>query len=220
MIISDVMMPVMNGIEMVKSIRANISICHIPIILLTSKSNVESQIEGFELGIDDYVTKPFSANYLKARIFNLLEQRKRLQALYCSQLMTSEKEKEEINDEIDTNKLTLISPYDKELVEKIVKHIKENIGDTTLSVESIAQEMGLSRSALFKKIKTLTGLAPIELIKNIRIQQAVALIEEGKQNLTQIAYTTGFNDSHYFSKCFKQMYGMTPSEYKRNYFQK
>ena len=114
----------------------------------------------------------------------------------------------------------MISPYDKELVEKIVKHIKENIGDTTLSVESIAQEMGLSRSALFKKIKTLTGLAPIELIKNIRIQQAVALIEEGKQNLTQIAYTTGFNDSHYFSKCFKQMYGMTPSEYKRNYFQK
>lgn len=220
MIISDVMMPIMNGIEMVKGIRANISICHIPIILLTSKSTVESQIEGFELGIDDYVTKPFSANYLKARIFNLLEQRKRLQTLYCSQLMTSEKEKEEINNEIDTNKLTLLSPYDKELVEKIVKHIKENIEDTTLSVESIAQEIGLSRSTLFKKIKTLTGLAPIELIKSIRIQQAVALIEEGKQNLTQIAYTTGFNDSHYFSKCFKQMYGMTPSEYKKNYFQK
>ena len=215
MIISDIMMPVMNGIEMVKSIRANISTCHIPIILLTSKSTIENQIEGFELGIEDYITKPFSANYLKARIFNLLAQRKRLQALYCSQIITSPIEKEEINKDLDSNELALLSSYDKELINTIVKYIKENIGNTTLSVENIAKEVGLSRSALFKKIKTLIGLAPIELIKNLRIQQAVELIEEGKQNLTQIAYITGFNDSHYFSKCFKQMYGMSPSEYKK-----
>ncbi len=218
MIVSDMVMPVMNGIEMIKNIRSNLSICHIPIIMLTSKASVENQIEGLQLGIEDYITKPFSANYLKARIYNLIEQRKKLQALFSSQIMASPKEREELSKKIDVKELEVLSPYDKETVNKMVTYIKDNIGDANLSVEELARQMGFSRSALFKKIKILTGLAPIELIKNIRIQQAVELIKEGQQNLTQIAYTTGFSDSHYFSKCFKQAYGMTPSEYKKSIF--
>lgn len=210
MIISDVVMPVMNGLEMVKQLKATQGTSHIPIVMLSSKSSVEDMTEGLLLGIDDYIPKPFSADHLKARIFNIIEQRRRLQALYYAELMKQADTEEESAD----RQFETIPKSDRLLLEKIYDYIDENIEQAKLNVESIAQEMGISRSVLLKKVKALTGLSPVELIRNIRMKKAVTLIDEGSYNFTQIAFMTGFSDSQYFSRSFKAVYGITPSEYK------
>lgn len=211
-IISDVMMPQMDGIEMMKELRADMNTSHIPIVLLTAKSNIESKIEGMELGADDYITKPFSGSYLKARIFNLLEQRKKLQALYCASLIThtdDEEEKETVH--IQTPAL---SAYDQKFVNKLMELMNENMDNGALMVEHLAASLNMSRSVFFKKLKSLIGLSPVEFIKEVRMKRAAKLIEEGENSMAQIAYMVGFNDPHYFSKCFKQVFAMTPTEYK------
>lgn len=213
MIVSDVVMPQMTGIEMVKKLQCNTTTCHIPIILLSSKADIENQNQGLELGVDDYITKPFSASYLTAKIWNIIKQRKRIQALYYSQLIQNEKEENDNKEERE--KLELLPKTDKELLDKIVNFISEHLDEPDLTVDRLVMEAGISRSALFKKIKTLIGISPMELIKNIRLKKAAELIKEGSDNFTQIAYKTGFNDSQYFSKCFKQIYGVTPTEYKQ-----
>lgn len=213
MIVSDIVMPEMTGIDMVKKLQSNTSTCHIPLVLLSSKAEVESQNEGLELGVDDYITKPFSASYLTAKIWNIIKQRKRIQALYYSQLIQNKEEDFTLSEEKE--EFQLLPKADKELLNRIVSFIKKNIDRPDLTVDTLIEEVGISRSTLFKKIKTLIGISPMELIKNIRLKKAAELIKEGSDNFTQIAYKTGFNDSQYFSKCFKQIYGVTPTEYKK-----
>lgn len=213
MIVSDIIMPEMTGIEMVKKLQSNTYTCHIPIILLSSKAEVEDQNQGLNLGVDDYITKPFTASYLIAKIRNIIKQRKRIQALYYSTLIQNKQE-----DNVDPEakeKLQSLPKTDKELLDKIVNFIKENLDDPDLTIDTLVDTAGISRSALFKKMKMLVGISPMELIKNIRLEKAAELIKEGSDNFTQIAYQTGFNDSQYFSKCFKQSYGMTPTEFKK-----
>lgn len=165
-----------------------------------------------ELGVDDYITKPFSASYLIAKIWNIIRQRKRIQALYYSELIQN---KEESN--IDSKEeLRSLPQADKDLLDGIVCFINKHLDYPDLSVDTLVEEAGISRSALFKKIKTLIGISPMELIKNIRLKKAAELIEEGSDNFTQVAYKVGFKDSQHFSKCFKQIYGVTPTEYKKN----
>ena len=213
MIVSDVVMPEMTGIEMVKKLQANTYTCHIPIVLLSSKADVENQNEGLELGVDDYITKPFSASYLIAKIWNIIRQRKRIQALYYSELIQN---KEESN--IDSKEeLRSLPQADKDLLDGIVCFINKHLDHPDLSVDTLVEEAGISRSALFKKIKTLIGISPMELIKNIRLKKAAELIEEGSDNFTQVAYKVGFKDSQHFSKCFKQIYGLTPTEYRKKH---
>lgn len=213
MIVSDVVMPEMTGIEMVKKLQANTYTCHIPIVLLSSKADVENQNEGLELGVDDYITKPFSASYLIAKIWNIIRQRKRIQALYYSELIQN---KEESN--IDSKEeLRSLPQADKDLLDGIVCFINKHLDYPDLSVDTLVEEAGISRSALFKKIKTLIGISPMELIKNIRLKKAAELIEEGSDNFTQVAYKVGFKDSQHFSKCFKQIYGVTPTEYRKKH---
>ena len=213
MIVSDVVMPEMTGIEMIEKLQCNTTTCHIPIIFLSSKADVENQNQGLKLGVDDYITKPFSASYLTTKIWNIIKQRKRIQALYYSQLIQNE-EKGNSHPE-EKEELELLPQTDKELLDKIVSFINNHLDNPDLTVDSLVEEAGISRSALFKKIKTLIGISPMELIKNIRLKKAAELVKEGSCNFTQIAYKTGFNDSQYFSKCFKQIYGVTPTEYKR-----
>lgn len=213
MIVSDVVMPEMTGIEMVEKLQCNTTTCHIPIIFLSSKADVENQNQGLKLGVDDYITKPFSASYLTTKIWNIIKQRKRIQALYYSQLIKNEEEGNSHPEEKE--ELELLPQTDKELLDKIVNFINNHLDNPDLTVDSLVEEAGISRSALFKKIKTLIGISPMELIKNIRLKKAAELVKEGSCNFTQIAYKTGFNDSQYFSKCFKQIYGVTPTEYKR-----
>ena len=197
---------------MVRELREEMNTSHIPIVMLTAKSTIESRIEGMKSGADDYITKPFSAAYLKARIFNLVDQRKKLQALFCASLLptsTSQQpnyEKEETQPSLSAN--------DRKFIDKVMETIEKHLDNGDLMVEDIANEVNMSRSVFFKKLKTLTGLSPVEFLREIRMKRAAQLIETDEYNMAQIAYMVGLNDSHYFSKCFKQQYGMTPTEYK------
>ena len=226
-IISDVMMPEKDGIEMTRELRADMTTSHIPIILLTAKTTIESKLEGLEYGADDYITKPFSATYLQARVENLLMQRKKLQSFYRDSLMhihisagqedapvaTDVPSAEE--DTSETVPATLeMSPNDRKFMDKLVELMEQNMDNGELVVDDLVRELAVSRSVFFKKLKTLTGLAPIEFIKEMRIKRATQLIETGEFNMTQISYMVGINDPRYFSKCFKAQVGMTPTEYR------
>lgn len=217
MIISDLMMPEMDGIEMMRVLRNEITTSHIPIVLLTAKSNIESKIEGMELGADDYITKPFSAAYLKARIFNLMEQRKKLQALYCATIVSPTQEEQDNHYGLP---IPTFSPGDQKFMKRLIELMEEHMDDSTLMVEELAISLHMSRSVFFKKIKSLIGLSPVEFIKEIRMKRAAELMEESGINIAQIAYMVGFSDPHYFSKCFKQVFSMTPSEYRESRFRK
>lgn len=209
-IISDVMMPEKDGIELTKELRTNITTSHIPIVLLTAKVSIESKLEALELGADDYITKPFSSTYLQARVENLLTQRRKLQELYRDNLMnipsSQEKESEVVQPELSSN--------DRKFMDKLLELMEKNMDNGEMVVDDLVQELAVSRSVFFKKLKTLTGLAPIEFIKEMRVKRAAQLIETGEYNMTQISYMVGINDPRYFSKCFKQKFGMTPTEYK------
>ena len=213
-VVSDVVMPKMSGTELCKLIKTDFNTCHIPVVLLTARTAIESNIEGLRIGADDYITKPFSAAYLKARIFNLLEQRKKLQALYCASLLPASTEQPLAGKKETTT--PALSPNDRKFMDKVMETIEKHLDNGDLTVEDIAGEVNMSRSVFFKKLKTLTGLSPVEFLKEIRMKRAAQLIETEEYNMAQIAYMVGLNDSHYFSKCFKQQYGMTPTEYKES----
>ena len=230
-IISDVMMPEKDGIEMTRELRADMTTSHIPIILLTAKTTIESKLEGLEYGADDYITKPFSATYLQARVENLLIQRKKLQNFYRDSLthvMVSEVPgvQEEVlsGHEVTVSEsesgvaekpvMPEMSPNDRKFMDKLVELMEQNMDNGELVVDDLVRELAVSRSVFFKKLKTLTGLAPIEFIKEMRIKRAAQLIETGEFNMTQISYMVGINDPRYFSKCFKAQVGMTPTEYR------
>ena len=226
-IISDVMMPEKDGIEMTRELRADMTTSHIPIILLTAKTTIESKLEGLEYGADDYITKPFSATYLQARVENLLVQRKKLQSFYRDSLMhinISASQEIPVSttdmmavEERQTEQKTVVpemSSNDRKFMDKLVELMEKNMDNGELVVDDLVRELAVSRSVFFKKLKTLTGLAPIEFIKEMRIKRAAQLIETGEFNMTQISYMVGINDPRYFSKCFKSQVGMTPTEYR------
>lgn len=216
-IISDVMMPEKGGIEMMRELREEMTTSHIPIVLLTAKSTIQSKLEGLKFGADDYITKPFSATYLKARIFNLLEQRKKLQTLYCASLLSSVQEHANTKKQLEFTAAPELSPHDQKFMNTLLEFINKHLDNGDLMVEDMAKEVNMSRSVFFKKLKTLTGLSPVEFLRDMRIKHAADLIKRNEFNMAQIAYMTGFNDSHYFSKCFKQQFGITPTEYKEKY---
>lgn len=209
-IISDIMMPHKNGIELLNELKNNESTSHIPIILLSAKSSIESKIEGMQYGADDYITKPFSATYLKARIQNIVEQRKRLQHIYCQTLFPSKAEKKSVEKE----NIPILSASDQKFMDKLVQIITENMDNFDFSVDNMALAVDMSRSNFFRKLKSITGQSPIDFLKQMKMKRAVQLIESKEYNISEIAYMTGFNDAHYFSKCFKQAYGISPTEYK------
>lgn len=214
-IISDVMMPEKDGISMTKELRVDMTTSHIPIVLLTAKTAIESKLEGLEYGADDYITKPFSATYLQARVDNLLHQRRKLQTIYRDNLMTNNLQEKE-----NTETQPEMSAIDRKFIDKLVEIMEKNMDNGALVVDDLVSELAVSRSVFFKKLKTLTGLAPIEFIKEMRIKRAAQLIETGEFNMTQISYMVGINDPRYFSKCFKQRYNMTPTEYRDSVFKK
>lgn len=213
MIVSDVMMPEMDGVEMTKQLREGVATSHIPIVLLTAKSDMDSKLRGIEVGADDYITKPFSSTYLTVRVENLMAQRMHLRELYCANLMSIQPVEPQVEEEVVEEKPTL-SPSDQRFMDKLTELMEQHMDNGDLIVDDLVKELAVSRSVFFKKLKTLTGLAPIEFIKEMRVKRAAQLIETGEFNMTQIAYMVGINDPRYFSKCFKQRYQMTPTEYK------
>lgn len=204
LIISDIMMPEMNGLELAQSIKDDINISHIPLVLLTAKTDMESKLEAMQYGVDDYITKPFSSAYLEARIENLLKLRKQLQDLYRNSITSGV---------ISPSKPNVVS-QDDIFIQRIMKFIEDNIDNSEMTIDEIVSSVGFSRSAFFKKLKSLTGLAPVEFLKEVRIQRAAQLVETGEFNISQISYMIGMNDPRYFSRCFKQKFGMSPKEYK------
>lgn len=209
-IISDIMMPEKDGITLVKELREELTTSHIPIVLLTAKTDMDTKLQSLELGADSYITKPFSATYLEARVDNLLARRQKLRQFYCDHLMDINPPKVENEEE----EVDVMSQQDRRFLEQLTNFMERNIDNGELVVDDLVHEMAVSRSVFFKKLKSLTGLAPIEFIKEMRVKRAAQLIETGEFNMTQISYMVGINDPRYFSKCFKQRFGMTPTEYR------
>lgn len=219
-IISDIMMPEKDGLELTRDLRRELSTSHIPIVLLTAKTSFENKLEGLEQGADDYITKPFSAVYLQARVRNLLAQRQKLQESYRTDLMSSTVPTvtpEEGPATLPQSDRTVMSDTDRRFMEQVVQLMEKNMDNGNLVVDDLVAGLAVSRSVFFKKLKSLTGLAPVEFIREMRIHRAAQLIVQGEYTMTQIAYMVGISDSRYFSKCFKQQMGMTPTEYKERF---
>jgi signal transduction histidine kinase/DNA-binding response OmpR family regulator/ligand-binding sensor domain-containing protein len=206
-IVSDIMMPKLNGIDLLKKIRKNVETSHVPVILLTAKTNIESKLEGLTYGADDYITKPFSVSYFKARIENLINQRKRLQDIFGS---TDNNQIDDFNP-----KPHLITDQDEEIMKKVMEVIEQNIDNNKFSAESLGPLIGLNRTTFFYKIKSLTGYSPVEFIRDIRLKRAAQLIISSQLLIKEIAYMSGFSDMKYFSKSFKNKYEVTPLEYRK-----
>lgn len=211
-IISDVMMPVMDGLDMVKAIKEDRNICHIPIILLSAKSSLDDRISGLEQGIDDYITKPFSSTYLKTRIKFLLNQRKTLQEFYLKQWTEKQKDNSISPANIEPAKPQIIS-FDDQFMQQVMEIMEKQMDNSEWTIDQFAQELGMGRTVFYQKLKSIIGLSPIDFVREMRIKRAMQLIESGEYNVSSIAYMTGFNDPKYFSKCFKKKYGVSPSEY-------
>ncbi len=207
-IITDVMMPEMDGLTMVYQIKQNADICHIPIIVLSAKASLDDRLQGLKEGIDDYITKPFSAIYLRQRIENIISGRRMLQQAWLGMATQSNAHKEY---KLDTPQIV---DADQELMETLMKYIENRIGDEDLKIEDLADAVHLGRTVFYGKIKALVGMAPSDFLRHVRMQRAEELIAKSKMNFSQIAYSVGFSDPKYFTKCFKKETGMTPSEYR------
>lgn len=200
LIVSDIIMPNISGIELCSTIKTDVRTCHIPVILLTAKTSIKEQIEGIETGADVYITKPFNIQFLCAQINQLIRSRRDLYAYFSKEVYFM------------PNKLTE-RELDQEFLNETIDYIVKNITDNSLNVEGLAEHLKLSRSNVYRKIKALTGQSIIEFITMIRLKQAVKMMETGRQTLAEIAYLTGFTSPSYFTKCFKKQYGKPPSEY-------
>ena len=203
-VVTDLMMPNMDGLELTNHIKTEEATSHVPVILLTAKESIESRLEAMHFGADDYITKPFSAEYLKARVNNLLGQRQRLRDSYRNNLLT-----------LQATPLTREKTPDEVFLAKLLDFMEKNMDNNELIVEDMVSNMAMGRTVFFNKLKNLTGLSPVEFIREVRIKRAAQLLETGSYNVTEVTYMVGMNDSRYFSKCFKAVYGMTPTEYKK-----
>jgi len=184
-------------------IKQNPETDHIPVILLTAKAAIESRLQALQFGADDYMTKPFEPEYIRARVQNILKQRTQLEQSYRQRLMRLEPQKGEDN-----------VPGDAFLA-KLLDVMEKQMDNNTLTVDELVEEMGMGRTVFFNKLKNMTGMSPVEFIREMRIKRAAQLLEDRKYNITEVTYMVGMNDSRYFSKCFKNTYGVTPSEYRK-----
>lgn len=199
LIVSDLMMPNMDGIELSRRLKSDSRTADIPLLMLTARQDVQSMVEGLTIGADDYVTKPFDNQVLRLRMLKLIElHRKGMRRPLIEPRLSEMK----------------ITSLDEQLVEKAVKYVEENIARSDLSVEELSRELGMSRVHLYKKLSALTGKTPIEFIRVLRLKRAAQYLRESQLNVSEIAYRLGFNNPKYFSKYFKDEFGISPSEYQ------
>ena len=227
LIVSDIMMPEMDGIEMMKILKNDIRTSHIPIILLTAKTTPIDQEEGYNSGADSYLMKPFSASLLHSRIRNILSGRRRLAefiiqhsltganaSLAISPEMTENTDANVLgnaNDNIDTS-VPELSPLDRKFMEKLNHLIEENMTTIDIDIAFMTDKMAMSHSSFYRKVKALTGVSANEYIRKVKLQRSMQLLKEGESNVTEVAMLTGFNNIGYFRKCFKKEYGISPSD--------
>ncbi len=201
LIVCDVMMPVMDGLEMCRRVKAETATSHVPVILLTSNAHENQRAEGYDCGADAYITKPFSSKVLLSRVRNLLENRKRLKYVYASGA------DDEARDEADP---------DSRFMADFGRVVRERMSDSSLSVETISSALGLSRVQMYRKVKQLTGQSPVEIIRVTRLKKAERLLKTTQMTVSEISYDVGFSSPSYFSKCFKDYFGAQPGEVREN----
>ena len=207
-IISDVMMPEMDGVHMLKKLKDNLNTSHIPIVLLTAKSAIEDQIEGLSYGADFYVTKPFHIDYVKHLIRNLLRSRQRVVEDIIDRPTILNLEPKEV----------IITSKDELFIRDVIHIVEEGMSDTDFTIDTAVNAMAMGRTTFYKKLKSLTNMSPVEFVRDIRLKRAKQLLESGEFTVTEIAYKVGFNSSGYFSTCFKEKYKVSPSEYMKSGF--
>jgi YesN/AraC family two-component response regulator len=200
LIISDVMMPEMNGIDLCKQLKSNLKTSHIPVILLTAKTSFTHHKEGLEIGADAYITKPFSPEMLSLTINNLLQSRENLKRFYRNLFITNGTENSE-----------LTSP-DGKFLHRIYELLKTNLDKPEFNLDDLCEELAMSRSLFYKKIKMLTGLSPVEYLRSLRLAEAANLLKSGKYKVFEVVYLVGFTDIKYFRQCFVKEFGYPPSQ--------
>ena len=204
LIISDLMMPEMDGMEMIQHLKTSEITNHIPVIILTAKGDRDSKLAGLEEGADEYMIKPFDAEELRVRVKNLIQQRKKLRNRYRKEFLS------------DLENHEIPAPEDDFLV-RVVGCINKNMAESEFNVEQLGKELGFSRTQLYRKILALTDYTPSEFIRNIRLKTAARMFNEGHKNITRVLYSVGFNTPAYFARCFREVYGINPSVYlKKN----
>lgn len=205
LVISDVMMPEMNGYELCKRIKSDIAFSHIPVILLTALSDDKLRMYGIASGADEFIQKPFHIEELKLRIVRLLEERARLRNAFTQELQSPA---------ASDLKIGKTESMDDVFMRKFMALIEESYPDSDFSIEKASDMLGLSRVHLYRKVKELTGVTPTDFLRNYRLKRAAALLREKGRNVNEVAYATGFSSPPYFSKCFKAAYTVTPTEYQ------
>ena len=208
LIVSDVMMPVMNGLEFCQQVKKDGISSHIPVILLTARALEKHQIEGYESGADAYITKPFSPELLLARIDNLLQSRHQLKDLWSVKPATEPATPA-------TAAASVPTPIEDAFISRFKKIVEERLADSNLSVEELAADMGLSRVQLYRKVKALTGNTPVDLLRKARLAQAQRLLQESTLSVSEIAYQVGFASPSYFTKCYKDEFGTVPGDARK-----
>ena len=189
-----------DDLELCRRIKTDIDTSHIPVVLLTAKTNLETKIQGLEYGADAYIEKPFSITHLNAQLTNLIAGRNRLREVFASTPQPA-------------TRIEAYNRLDQEFVDRCTAIITENIPVPDFSIEMLAQEMGMSRTSVFVKLKAITGTTPNDFIKLIRLKVACKLMAEGHYRATEVGFLVGFNSSSYFAKCFFKQFGMRPNDY-------
>ena len=203
LIISDIMMPEMDGIQMLEQLKNDIATSHIPVILLSARQSIESQIEGLHYGADYYIAKPFNNNFLMASIDNIVARRKKFFETILSGRQMHDIKPSDI----------VITSHDEEFLQKIMKIVEEGMEDPDFNIDHVAGKMNMSRSPFYKKLKSLTDLAPVEFIRDMRLKRAKQYLDAGETVISEVAFKVGFNNVKYFSTCFKNLYKKSPTDY-------
>jgi YesN/AraC family two-component response regulator len=204
LIISDIMMPEMDGYELSRLIKINEKTNHIPVILLTAKAAIDDKLQGLETGADEYLIKPFDENELRIRIKNLIKIRRQMREKFLSQMLIKPAE-------------VIVPSGQKVFIDKLTSALEKNISNENFSVEALCEEIGMSRTQLHRKIKAVTNQSTTEFIRNFRLQRAAELLKKDAGNIAQITYEVGFSSQAYFTKMFQQVYGQTPMEFKKQH---
>ena len=203
LVVTDVMMPGIDGLELCRRIKTDIRYSHIPVILLTARAADQSVLEGLQQGADDYLTKPFSVERLRLRIAKFIEWAQRSHQAFHAQ------------PDIAPREITITS-LDEKLLQKAIDVVNDNLQDADFGVEQLASGVGMSRSQLYKKLMALTGKSPLDFIRTIRMKRARQLLERSQMQVSEVAWQVGFNTLKTFTENFKQEYGQTPSEYRKS----
>ncbi|WP_396601339.1 response regulator [Algibacter sp. R77976] len=203
-IISDIMMPVKDGVELTKTLKNNELTSHIPVVLLTAKAGDKNELEGLEIGADDYITKPFNSKLLKTKVSNLIDIRRKLQSRYSQEIILTPKD-------------IAVTNLDEQFLTKVQEVLEANLVESSFNIENFSKAVGMSRMQLHRKIKALTGLSASEFVRSQRLKLAAELLKTSDINISQVGYSVGFNDHSYFTKCFKEAYNCTPTEFSKKH---